>query len=485
MGRSQRLFSSVPSCLPWLCFAACAEAPPPMEAPRPAPDLASAAPVLPAPRLYPTPQLLWPEGTPLRVSQVCVELGALPQHETLAALVPELIEDAGLLVGPPAGCDLSLRFVAAPPALRPQAAAAWDRAGDAAERFIITPDARAPDLRLYAASERGALHALRRALALVSDSAGARWIQPATIVDFPSFPERGVVEGFYGPYYSRADRQHVMGLMGQLLMSSYVYGPKGDPYCYTKWYAPYPAAQAADLRAGAAWARRHLLSFRWAISPAWEPLDTSVKYSSDEDLARLRAKLAALRDLGVTEFAVFIDDTREALYWPEDQARFKSLAEAHVFFLNRVLAVLKEWDPAARLLTVGSAYTNANPDWRAYNTVLGKGLHPDIDVMWTGPQVYSRVITAAHLATINQLLGRPVVLWDNAPVELAPISNRSADLAGDVRAYLFNPVVNEVSYLTIYDYYQVVGPQGDFLWNAGSYSPLDSFVTWYRLRGAP
>lgn len=435
-----------------------------------------------APLLYPTPRHARVEDTAIQVERVCIDLSALPGSKTLSSLLGELAEGAGLqLTAPSAECPFRLRFISTPPTLTGPAAAVWQRASTEPERALIVPDARAPDLLLYAASEGAALQVLRRALSLVVEQSGRRFVRQATVIDFPGFPERGIVEGFYGTYYTRSERQLLMQMMGRLGMNTYVYGPKNDPYSHERWADPHPAEDAAALRAAAAFADSHLISFRWAISPA-RGGEAAIKYSSDADFERFKAKLESVRKLGISRFAVFLDDIAEGLYWPEDRARFPTLADAHASFLKRVSEYLRSRDPTTRLLAVGTFYSNQQRGWQTYSTVLGQEVPLAVDLMWTGPYVYSLVIQASHLTEVNSLLKRKVYLWDNAPQDLAPINRRSADLSGMVSGYVFNPVVNEGRALTPRDFFEIVGPQGDFLWNPNDYDPLASFVSWYQIR---
>ena len=59
-----------------------------------------------------------------------------------------------------------------------------------------------------------------------------------------------------------------------------------------------------------------------------------------------------------------------------------------------------------------------------------------LQIMWTGDKVISKVISRKSLEDINDVLKRPVVIWDNAHandydqkrVFLGPYSGRSPDI---------------------------------------------------------
>jgi hypothetical protein len=62
----------------------------------------------------------------------------------------------------------------------------------------------------------------------------------AVIADFPSFAERGVVEGFYGTPWTHQDRVDILRFEGAHGMNVYYYAPKDDPYHRKLWRDAYP-----------------------------------------------------------------------------------------------------------------------------------------------------------------------------------------------------------------------------------------------------
>ena len=72
-------------------------------------------------------------------------------------------------------------------------------------------------------------------------------VMAVTVTDFPSVPQRGLVEGYYGNPYSEANRMSIFELFGRQKMNVYIYGPKDDAYHKSKWREEYPAAQAAKI----------------------------------------------------------------------------------------------------------------------------------------------------------------------------------------------------------------------------------------------
>ncbi|CAF3557880.1 unnamed protein product, partial [Rotaria sp. Silwood2] len=49
----------------------------------------------------------------------------------------------------------------------------------------------------------------------------------------------------------------------------------------------------------------------------------------------------------------------------------------------------------------------------SYLQTIGNGLHPHIDIFWTGPKVVSRQISVNHIISVNNVLKRRVTIWDN------------------------------------------------------------------------
>src|SRR5690606_40391313 len=55
-------------------------------------------------------------------------------------------------------------------------------------------------------------------------------IAGAGIVDYPSLPLRGAIEGFYGPPWTHQERMDQLAFYGDVKMNTYIYAPKDDPY---------------------------------------------------------------------------------------------------------------------------------------------------------------------------------------------------------------------------------------------------------------
>jgi hypothetical protein len=83
---------------------------------------------------------------------------------------------------------------------------------------------------------------------------------------------------------------------------------------------------------------------------------------------------------------------------------------------------------------------------------LAQYLPPNIACFWTGPFVVSKSITLAHVRRIAKRIKRPLILWDNYPVNdlsmsdelhIGPLTGRDPRLPECVYGYLNNPLLQE------------------------------------------
>jgi hypothetical protein len=359
----------------------------------------------------------------------------------------------------------------------------------AREGYILEasyPRASVPNrLRITAASAAGFHHALLRVpdlLVIWPSSLPSRLVPrpqairverggaEVVISDFPSFPERGIVEGFYGVPWSHQDRVDILRFEGQHGMNVYYYAPKHDPYHRKLWRDPYPADEMKRLAELVKASRANFVDFCFAISPG-----LSMTYSSDEDFRALTGKLESVGKLGVSCYALFLDDVPPELQNPADQARFKTLAEAHVYLVNKLGRRLKSQSAENHLTVTPTVYTN---EWgsRDYIKELGAGVNPGVNIAWTGTEVESPAITVAQAREWGRFLGRKPLLWDNFPVNdehpwrvfLGPVRNRDANLPVAVEGFLSNPMNQSHASMIALE------TVADYLWNSQAYDPARS-----------
>lgn len=292
----------------------------------------------------------------------------------------------------------------------------------------------------------------------------------AVIADYPSVPMRGVVEGFYGQPWSHSDRLDILRFEGQHGMNLYLYGPKDDPYHRKLWRDPYPPDQLKHLGELARTARENFVDFSFAISPG-----LSMTYSSDADFQALTRKVESVRKLGVTNFALFLDDVPQDLAHAEDRARFHSLANAHIQLIHRLYDYLQSLSSSNRLTVCPTTYTN---EWgsREYIRELGAGLRPEIPIDWTGTEVIPPTITVDQANQWAQNLHRKPLVWDNYPtndgnnalLNIDPLRGRDPRLFTSISGLFSNPM--NQAHLTMIPLQTIA----DYLWNPVAYAPQPS-----------
>ena len=433
--------------------------------------------------LYPAPRYSALTTLGAKPSTACVDTAALPSHDALDALVGSILAEAGLKAGTPGSCacDWSLAFAHALPSLSPAASTAWSSAGSNPDRHVVVnvtgADGRATST-LYATSETAGLYALRAAVATLQSGR----VASGEIVDWSTVAERGVVEGIYGPSnanadcgrstsywlpYRMQDRLELVRLLSRLRMNVFMYGPKCDDYSGPgAWSTPYPTDVAELVQTTARLADAQLVRFVWAIRP--------LTFFSDggyaTELAALEAKLDQLRSLDVRHFALFWDDSYD----------YAGSVAQQIQLMNDVDAYVKSKDPSDHLTVVGQPYCSGSsfcsgPD--ATTDAFGSGLHPDIEIFWTGPGVEPTTIAASDLAGIDGSYRRKVTIWDNWPCAGASYCSpgfhgRAADMPGAIQGYFANPVLDEYNgpALPVVQFFQVLGPISDYLWNAQAYA---------------
>lgn len=350
---------------------------------------------------------------------------------------------------------------------------------------VYSPDSVPQRVHITTATAAGLHYALLRMPAVWSGSRaglladlmpqlqGSRQTQDGVIVaDYPSFPIRGVVEGFYGAPWSHEQRLDMLHFLGQHGMNIYYYGPKDDPYHRSRWRDPYPVEEMKRFGELAQAARRDFVDFSFAISPG-----LSMIYSSDAEFQKLTDKIDSFWRLGISNFALFLDDVPQDLVHPEDRQQFKTLGDAHVYLINRLYRYLRSLSPDVRLMVTPTTYTN---EWgnRDYVRILGAGVSAEIPIAWTGPEVGSREITVAQAQEWGELLHRKPVVWDNFPgndggpwqLILESVRGREAGLVSAIVGLFSNPMYQaHAAFIPL----QTVA---DYLWNPLAYDPIKSLT---------
>ena len=267
----------------------------------------------------------------------------------------------------------------------------------------------------------------------------------ATMEDFVRPIPGGVIEGFYGPPWSDAERRTLLDWMARFGLTVYLFCPKDDPHHRAAWREPYPGAEAERIASLIADCRKRGIDFIWGVSPGLD-----IRHTDEADVAALLARFAELLRLGCRRFALLLDDIPDALE-PADAARFGSLAAAQAAVANRAQAWIAANVPGGTLLLCPTPYCDrmaaAGLGGIGYLETLGGQLAPAIDILWTGPEIIAPEITPAALRAVTALLRRKPVIWDNFFADdydgqrffAGPYAGRPRDLQAAVRGVFLNP----------------------------------------------
>jgi len=283
----------------------------------------------------------------------------------------------------------------------------------------------------------------------------------ATVTDYPSVPQRGLVEGYYGNPYSEADRMGLLEMFGEMKMNVYIYGPKDDAYHKSKWREEYPTDLAQKITEYVNVAKANKIEFMWAIHPGED-----IQWNAT-DRANIVNKLKAMCALGVRSFAVFWDDL-----WGDDGTHGDEQAE----LMNYIAAELRKAYPDVKPLTI--CPTQYNRGWAnsVYLPALGDIMDSDINVMWTGNSVVD-MINYSDMTWINNQIKRKAYIWLNYPVSdycinhllMGPTYGNDLNIADMLSGFVSNPMeyaeASKVSLFSIADY----------TWNMPAY---DSNASW-------
>ncbi|CQR46310.1 O-GlcNAcase NagJ precursor [Paraliobacillus sp. PM-2] len=322
----------------------------------------------------------------------------------------------------------------------------------------------------------GTYYAVKSFKQLIQAKEGRNWVPEVEIRDWPEMPIRGSIEGFYGPPWTHEDRLKQIEFYGENKLNTYIYAPKDDPYHREDWREPYPEEELAKLTELIDKANENHVKFTFSLSPG-----QSICYSGDEDFEKLTAKMEKMWDLGVTSYAIFLDDISQELHCEADVEKFSDdedpIAAAHAYLLNRFNEeFIQTHEGAERLITVPTEY--AGNGTTLYRERFADLLNNETVIMWTGPDVVSEQITAEGAEEAHNVFKHDLLLWDNYPVNdfdrnslfLGPLVKRDSNLTEHgVVGVTANPMneaeASKIPLFTIADY----------TWNPFNYDPKDSW----------
>lgn len=222
----------------------------------------------------------------------------------------------------------------------------------------------------------------------------------------------------------------------------YIYAPKADPKHRFAWKEPYGKEFIEQFRELVNLGKKEGLDICMALSPG-----NSIAYSSDEDLEMVVHKFMPFIAMGMNTVAVFLDDIAQELFHDKDKQKYACLADAQQDFLNRLHKKLTAREKEIKLIFCPTQYFGETST--EYHRVLGERLNKEISIMWTGNKVCSQSLTMENAEMISNAFQRPVLYWDNYPVNdarmvmelhLGPYENREIGVKKYCEGIVLNPM---------------------------------------------
>lgn len=228
----------------------------------------------------------------------------------------------------------------------------------------------------------------------------------------------GVIEGFYGPPWSFAERGACIDRIAEWGGNWYVWAPKAEPRHREFWNEPFTTD---ELDGFASLTTRTDVRISIGLTPGAEATSAAVA-----------TKLRPVVDAGVHGITLCFDDL-PAL----------GAGSRHRDIANDIAARF-----AVEVWLVPTHYTGSERS--PYLDELCTDLDPRVLVMWTGGHVVNDRITAREAHERAEATGgrRPLV-WDNTPVNdalmsealhLGPYTGRETELRDAIAGVLINPM---------------------------------------------
>ena len=249
----------------------------------------------------------------------------------------------------------------------------------------------------------------------------------STFEDYAFQKYRGCVEGYYGYPWSVEGTLSWFDFAKKYKMNVFLYGPKNDPYHLGQWDEDYPTEVTEEesklgvrtqdeMRQIAEKAAQCNVDFVWVAHPAMKkPIDFTNEETVDEGVGRLMVKFDHMYDLGVRQFGIFVDDI--------DMSTAASTCDMQIYMLNQVQEKLyaayntegaAAEDCVKPLFFTPAWYTTGSGGASTYMPKL-RALHEDIEICFTGNNVFSD-ISNSSATTFKNWIGRDPVMWWNYPV---------------------------------------------------------------------
>ena len=227
----------------------------------------------------------------------------------------------------------------------------------------------------------------------------------------------GVIEGFFGPQWRWAERAACARFLAEQGFGFYFFAPKRCDALRRRWTEPWPAGEWRRLNSLRERYRDAGVAFGVGLSPY-----ALYRHFDREGEHHLAERVETLNRFDLDLLGILFDDM------PAGEA---DLARRQCDIVERVRAASN-----AKAIALCPTYYSDDPILDAFSgprpadylEVLGEELAPEVHVFWTGPKVCSDDIDRRHVEDLRGRLGRPVLLWDNYPVNDGPRMSRRLHL---------------------------------------------------------
>ncbi len=249
----------------------------------------------------------------------------------------------------------------------------------------------------------------------------------------------GVIEGFYGRQWSWQARTDYADFLSRQNFDCYIYAPKGDSFLRSRWRENHDDKTWLQLTRLAGVYHEAGLRFGIGLSP----VGLNRNYNND-DKSALVAKVKQLNALDADILCILFDDTEGGI---------DDMAQRQITIAKDVMA-----HSNAKQFIVCPSYYSFDPVLeevfgampKNYLSDLAQGLPKEVDIFWTGNQVVSEKYTQQDIESVQAIIQRKPILWDNYPVNdgkkisaflhLRPYQNRPWQLSEWTAGHLVNPM---------------------------------------------
>ena len=302
-----------------------------------------------------------------------------------------------------------------------------------------------------------------------------------SILDYPLFEARGILEGFYGKPWPEDRRTDIIPWLADHKYNGYMYAPKDDHKIRFGWRTSFSETEMKRFSDLAKLGEENFVEFCWELSPG-----VSVNYSSKKDIVRAYKKFKSIIDVGVDCVILAFDDVGYALT-PTDQGEFDTYWQAQVEFSNKLLGKLMDEYPDLRVAFVPNDYWTELVEESEYLRYVGDHLDPRVEIGFTGKKIIPETVSPADAQLYEYYIRRKPFLGDNYPVtdnvtrggrlSLGPLRNRDPRMYRYVSGFAANamplPEASKPAFLTIADY----------CWNPFAYDPYTSWEKAMNIMG--